>query len=242
MTESDGAEHPRSTTPEGAAASIETVFEQLVGRKPTEPERERLYRLRQVLGLRDNDAFWSIVMALEHYDAFFRAYPAQLAEVTERAVENVRAASVAAAHEEVAAMQRALAAKVAETSVELAHKLADKPLGIHRVTAALAAVVAFGSLCVHAGYELSMTGAPSWVNEPQGASNASRALARVLSVPAGWMIFALLMPAVARGVMFGWRLAGDPLGEWHERAIGGCIVGCCVFGGAVCAAILARLA
>ena len=63
MTESDGAEHPRRTTPEGAAASIETVFEQLVGRKATEPERERLYRLRQVLGLRDNDAFWSIVMA-----------------------------------------------------------------------------------------------------------------------------------------------------------------------------------
>jgi hypothetical protein len=242
MTESDGAEHPRSTTPQGAAASIETVFEQLVGRKPTEPERERLYRLRQVLGLRDNDAFWSIVMALEHYDAFFRAYPAQLAEVTERAVENVRAASAAAAHEEVAAVQRALAAKVAETSVELAHKLAHKPLRIHQLTGALAAVVAFGSLCVHAGYELSMTGVPSWVHAPQGASDVSLALARVLSVPAGWMVFALLMPAAAHGVTFGWRLAGDPLGEWHERAIGGCIVGCCVMGGAVCAAILARLA
>jgi hypothetical protein len=56
------------------------------------------------------------------------------------------------------------------------------------------------------------------------------------------MIFALLMPAAARGVTFGWRLASDPLGEWHERAVGGCIVGCCVLGGAVCAAILARLA
>jgi hypothetical protein len=95
VTELDGAERPRRTVPEGAAANIETVFEQLVGRKPTEPERERLYRLRQVLGLRDNDAFWSIVMALEHYDAFFRAYPAQLAEVTELAVESVRAACAA---------------------------------------------------------------------------------------------------------------------------------------------------
>ncbi len=242
MTESDGAERPRRTTAEGAPANIETSFEQLVGRRATEPERERLYRLRQVLGLRDNDAFWSIVMALEHYDALFRVYPAQLAEVTERAVENVRAACAAAAHEEVATVQRALAAKVAETSVELAHKLAAKPLGVHRVTAALAAVVAFGTLCVHAGYELSMTGRPFWVHEPQGASNFSRALASVLFVPAGWMIFALLMPVAARGVMFGWRLAGDPLSERHERAIGCCIVGCCVVGGAGCAAILARLA
>ncbi len=242
MTELDGAERPRRSMPEGAAANIETMFEQLVGRRPTEPERERLYRLRQVLGLRDNDAFWSIVMALEHYDAFFRAYPAQLAEVTERAVENVRAACAAAANEEVAAVQRALAAKVAETSVDLARKLADRPIGIRRATTALAAVVAFGSLCVHAGYELSMTGVPSWVHAPQDASKAAHALAGVLSVPAGWIVFALLMPVAARGVMYGWRLAGDPLGEWHERAIGGCIVGCCVLGGLVCAAILARLA
>jgi hypothetical protein len=30
----------------------------------------------------DNDALWSIVMALEHYDSFFRAYPEKLAEKT----------------------------------------------------------------------------------------------------------------------------------------------------------------
>jgi len=27
--------------------------------------------------------------------------------------------------------------------------------------------------------------------------------------------------------LFGWRLADDRLNEWHERGIGGCIVGCC---------------
>jgi hypothetical protein len=52
----------------------------------------------------------------------FRVYPAQLAEVTECAVENVRAACTAAAHEKAAAVRRELAAKVAETSVDLAHK------------------------------------------------------------------------------------------------------------------------
>jgi len=31
----------------------------------SDEERQRLYRLRDALGLRDNDAFWSIVIALE---------------------------------------------------------------------------------------------------------------------------------------------------------------------------------
>jgi hypothetical protein len=32
-----------------------------------------LYRLRDARRLRDNDAFWGIVMAREHYDSFFFA-------------------------------------------------------------------------------------------------------------------------------------------------------------------------
>jgi hypothetical protein len=35
-----------------------------VGRQVSEAERARLYRLRDALGLRDNDAFWSIVRRL----------------------------------------------------------------------------------------------------------------------------------------------------------------------------------
>jgi len=117
-----------------------------------------------------------------------------------------------------------------------------KPLGIHRVTGALAAVVAFGSLCVHAGYELSVAGQPFWMHEPVGASNGSRALASVLSAPAGWMVFALLLPVAAPSAAFGWRLAADPLGEWHERAGGWCILMCCALGSAMCTVLLARLA
>jgi hypothetical protein len=59
--------------------SVEETFAKVVGRHASEEERQRLYRLRDALGLGDNDAFWSIVMALEYYDSFFRQYPTQLA-------------------------------------------------------------------------------------------------------------------------------------------------------------------
>src|ERR1019366_4001115 len=100
-------------------------------------------RLRDALGLRDNAAFWSIVMALEHYDAFFRQYPAQLAEETARAIESARAAFAVGAEKEAAEVHRVLSARVAETSVEIARKLAERPVGLHRVTTVVAAVVAF---------------------------------------------------------------------------------------------------
>ena len=112
--------------------SLEETFAKVAGRHASDEERQRLYRLRDALGLRDNDAFWSIVMALEHYDSFFRRYPAELAEYTERCIEDARAAFAAAAEREAAQVQRTLAEKVAETSVTIARRLAERPVGTRR--------------------------------------------------------------------------------------------------------------
>jgi hypothetical protein len=194
--------------------------------------------LRDALGLHDNDAFWSIVMALEHYDSFFRLYPAQLAEVTSRTIESVHAACASAAAQEVALVQRSLSEKVAETSVVLARKLADRPIGIHRFSLALAAVVAFGALCVHAGYDLAARAPPFWVRR----SGGSRAfLFEIVSVPAGWMIFALLVPAAAYGAKVGYALASDSSAAVRDRAVGWCVVALCVVGCLACALTIAAV-
>jgi hypothetical protein len=129
--------------------SVEEAFAKVVGRQASDEERTRLYRLRDALGLRDNDAFWSIVMALEHYDSFFRAYPEKLAEQTAHSIESARAAFAVAAEKEAAQVQRVLSEKVAETSVQIARRLAERPVGLDRVTTLLAAVVTFGALCVN---------------------------------------------------------------------------------------------
>jgi hypothetical protein len=64
----------------------------------------------------------------------------------------------------------------------------------------------------------------------------------VLSIPAGWMIFALLFPAAFRGITVGWRMAADPLGERRDRLAGGCLFACCLVGTAACGLVLVRLA
>jgi len=45
--------------------SLESAFAKLAGREPSEERRQRSYRIRDALGIKNNDAFWNIVMALE---------------------------------------------------------------------------------------------------------------------------------------------------------------------------------
>jgi hypothetical protein len=198
---------------------VEEAFVKLVGREASEEERARLHRLREALGLRDNDAFWSIVMALEYYDSFWRAYPAQFAQRAAETIERARGAFAAAARKEAAEAHRRLSDQVAETSVAIARRLAEKPAGLHRVTNFLAATVAFGALCVHAGFHLASTDGSMRV--PPTIRGSRSPLAIVLSIPAGWMVFALLVPAAAVGVRAGWHVATDPLAGCATRPSAG---------------------
>jgi hypothetical protein len=153
----------------------------------------------------------------------------------------MRAACGAAAKEQVANVQRALSETVATTGASLARKLVDKPFAVHRVTGALAAVVAFGSLCVHAGYELAASGKPWWAPAPADPWTPSRALLGLLSLPAGWMVFALLIPVAIHGATVGWRVAADPNALSRDQAVGWCIVASCLLGTVACALLLVRI-
>jgi hypothetical protein len=220
--------------------SLEETFAKVVGRHASDEERQRLYRLRDALGLRDNDAFWSIVMALEYYDSFFRRYPAELAEHTERCIEDARGAFAAAAEREAAHAQRTLSEKVAETSIAIARRLAERPVGLQRVTMLLAAVVAFGALCVSAGYSLAAPVKPFWVTSTETLTPLQREAAVVLSAPAGWMVFGLLLPVAVYGARVGWLTASETT-ERREKIIGWGIVAACAFASTACAVMLAKL-
>jgi hypothetical protein len=220
--------------------SLEETFAKVVGRHASDEERQRLNRLRDALGLRDNDAFWSIVMALEYYDSFFRRYPAELAEHTGRCIEDARAGFAAAAEREAAHVQRTLSEKVAETSVAIARRLAERPVGLHRVTMLLAAVVAFGALCVSAGYSLAAPIKPFWVTSAETLTPLQRRAAVVLAAPAGWMVFALLLPVAVYGARVGWLTAAETT-ERREKIIGWGLVAACAFASAACAVMLAKL-
>jgi hypothetical protein len=127
--------------------AAEEAFAKLLGRHPSEKERERLYRVRDALGIQENDAFWYIVMTLEHYehyDSLYDGYPAKMAQAAEEAIARARGAFEV----ESVAVRRLLAEEVRRVAAKSGEELSGF-VGV--VGAVLAAVVVFGAICVSAG-------------------------------------------------------------------------------------------
>lgn len=59
--------------------ALSSSFERLLGHKASDEQVRRLYEVKDALKLGDNDALWTVVLALEHYDSLYREYPARLA-------------------------------------------------------------------------------------------------------------------------------------------------------------------
>jgi hypothetical protein len=106
------------------------------------------------------------------------------AEYTERCIDDERAAFVVAAEREASHVQRTLSETVAETSVAIARRLAERPVGLHRVTMLMAVVVAFGAPCVTVGYSLAGPVKPFWVTSWETLAPLQREAAVVLAIPA----------------------------------------------------------
>jgi hypothetical protein len=221
---------------------IEASFAKVMGRAPTEAERERLYRLRDALDLADNDALWAVVMALEHYDALYRQYPARLGEETARAIEGAREAFAAAAAAEAARVQASLARQVAKASVAIARRLSDRPVSVPWVAAAAASAVLFGALCTAAGAALSSPDRPFWARgQGRGPRGLLGVLGVVLGVPAGWMVFLLLVPGAVHGAVAGWRRAREDAEAGAPSWLGWAMVAGSILGAAGCVALLAQV-
>jgi hypothetical protein len=220
---------------------LEESFAKALGRPPSEAERERLYRLRDALDLQDNDALWTVVMALEHYDALYRVYPTRLAEETAQAIESARSAFQAAAAAEAIKVQASLAAQVAKASVELARKMARKPVGLPWLAGGVASVVLFGGICVAAGAALQV-GRPFWL-QPRGELHGGllRVLGAVLAAPAGWMVFLGLVPAAWHGGRLGWQMALSEGSRPTERVLGWMLVTGSALGALGCVGLLVEV-
>jgi len=72
---SNSVSPPHSTPPDAGAPPIETAFERLVGRQPSEPERAQLYAVREALGLGSSDALWLVLIALQYYHSLYERFP-----------------------------------------------------------------------------------------------------------------------------------------------------------------------
>jgi hypothetical protein len=58
---------------------LDDSFTALLGRQPTDREKQALYRTRDALKLKTTDAVWLLLMALQHYETLYEQVPAKIA-------------------------------------------------------------------------------------------------------------------------------------------------------------------
>jgi hypothetical protein len=166
-------------------SELETSFAILVGRQPSDKDRQELYKVRDALKLKANDALWSVVILLQHYEWLYSRYPAAIAESVKDVTKTVRETALAQARAAAAETTKALAHAVAEAATASAKRAA----GAQRLKWMVGCVTAV-SLCLttigwwahsrgeRAGYAMGYEAARtrfesaaamfSWANTPEG--------------------------------------------------------------------------
>ncbi len=56
---------------------LDDSFAQLLGRQPSDKDRQDLYRVRDALKIKATDSVWLLLMALQYYVKLYEEFPAQ---------------------------------------------------------------------------------------------------------------------------------------------------------------------
>ena len=104
------------------ADAPDTSFARLFGRAATATEKERLHHLQKSLGFRDDDAIWSILMALQYYDSLYSQYPKAIGAEASRIFGDVKAAAEASLKASIATARADLAKAVGSVARDIARR------------------------------------------------------------------------------------------------------------------------
>lgn len=164
---------------------LDDSFKKLLGRQPSDSDRQNLYRVRDVLGLENNDALWLVLMALQYYQMQYEEFPQKIANAAKNTLDGFKETADATVKASAESAKADLAKAVAASAKEVAHHVAGKEKLQWLAGSIAAASIAFGAFgwYMHssgknsgyqAGYGAGYSeakdekAAAAWANTPQG--------------------------------------------------------------------------
>lgn len=146
------------------------------GRELSQAEAARLREIGKRLNLREDDALWPLLAAMEYQRVYYEALPEKIAGASRAIMDGM----AAAAERETAAAQARLTDSVVKEAEYLASKIQYGRL-LPLWLLALICLLAYGSLMLWAGFRID--------------PGRDMPLAAVLHMPAGWLISGLCLSA-----------------------------------------------
>lgn len=183
--------------------SMDTVIDlgKACGRELSEAEAARLREVGNKLNLRDDDALWPLLAAMEYQRIYYEALPEKIAGASRTIMDGM----AAAAEKETAAAQAKLTDSVVKEAQNLASKIQYGKL-VPMWLLALICLLAYGSLMLWAGFRID--------------TGRDMPLAAVLRMPSGWLISGLcLAGGVFCGALTAKGFAEARRGWWKNGGI-----------------------
>lgn len=208
---------------------LDDSFAKLLGRQPTDAECQQLYKIRDALGLKNNDALWLVLMVLQYHQTMYARFPDLIRKAALDTLSEFQktADATLVSTKELAKLE--LARAVSVTARDVARLTAAKHAAIWIAVCALACCIAFGTFgwYIHqdayaAGYTKAYgdayldgkdeKAAASWANTPQG--KAAYRLAQYGAIDnlikcnqPGWKIEqgSCYVHPTSDGAIYGWR-------------------------------------
>ena len=146
----------------------------MCGRELSEAEAARLREVGSRLNLREDDALWPLLAALEYQRIYYEALSEKIAGASRAIMDGM----AAAAEKETAAAQAKLTKSVVKEAEYLASKIQYGKL-VPLWLLALICLLAYGSLMLWAGFRID--------------TGRDIPLAEVLHMPSGWLISGLCL-------------------------------------------------
>jgi hypothetical protein len=185
---------------------LESSFSKLLGRAATDSECQDLYRVKDALGLRPNDAIWMVLMALQDYESRYKRFPGLISEAADATLTKFKLAADATILASTASANAVLMKSVADAVDSVAHNTVKKQMwkwATGCIATSFACVAVFGWYMHNMGKETGIgigyndakdaVAAASWANTPQG--KAAYLLATAGSIDAlsqcnqpGWIL------------------------------------------------------
>ncbi|MFM0140455.1 DUF6753 family protein [Caballeronia grimmiae] len=164
---------------------LDDSFAKLLGRQPSDTERQKLYVVRDALGLRNNDALWLVLMALQHYQTQYELFPAAISQAARDTLITLKDTADATMRASAAEAKANLAAAVAASAEKVAVNVSRKQMwkwAAACIAVAFLSLGLFGAFVysktytagVNSGYGLGYKeakdekAAAAWANTPQG--------------------------------------------------------------------------
>lgn len=166
-------------------SELDDSFAKLLGRQPSDTERQQLYRVRDALGLKNNDALWLVLMALQHYQNQYEQFPDAIALAAKETLSRFKETADTMVLASAEAAKADLARAVAVAAHDVAKHTAKKQMWQWAAGCLVSVALALGFLgwYVHskaydAGYSSGKgagyaeakdeKAAAAWANTPEG--------------------------------------------------------------------------